>query len=243
MSSEAAILGVTLNRDRLNGVTAPESFATDGEFAVELENEGEPVHVHLRFDGPVAEVASVTPPNHYVDGGATRTVRVSVAPVNAAVEGVLEIVVGHGAERTTVPLRIAPSSNAAGDDSAEGGDPADGDPAGDLAERDQSGDPSTAAADPSASTPTDDGRSVSASTARQRLVEGIERSRVAAGAVIESEVEAPSPTSGTLAVGALAAAALVGAGIVAVALDGFAVTLGVVAVCVAVLVAGFLLFG
>ncbi|MXR42037.1 hypothetical protein GRX01_11900 [Halobaculum sp. WSA2] len=234
MSSEAAILGVTLNRDRLNGVTAPESFAADGEFAVALRNEGEPIHVHLRFDGPIAEVASVAPPNHYVDGGATRTVRVSVAPVNAAVEGTLDVVVGHGAERTTVPLRIDPSSTPAGD-------PADDDP-GDHDHTDEAtGEPRSG--DPRASTPPEGGPSVSAPMVRRRLAEGVERVRAAAGATIDGDAAGASPNPGTLAVVALAAAALVGAGIVAVTLDGLAVTLGVVAVCVAVLVAGFLLFG
>ena len=240
MSSEAAILGVTLNRDRLNGVTAPESFAAAGEFAVALRNEGEPVHVHLRFDGPVAQVASVAPPNHYVEGGTTRTVRVSVAPVNAAVEGALDIVVGHGAERTTVPLRIAPSSSAGGDDPADdgpGGDgPSDDDLAGDPTDEPRSG-------DPPASTLSDAEGSVSVPVVRRRLAEGVEHVRGAVGAPIDGDAGGPSPNPGTLAVVALAAAALVGAGIVAVTLDGLAVTLGVVAVCVAVLVAGFLLFG
>ena len=229
MSSEAAVLGVTLNRDRLNGVTAPESFAADGEFAVELRNEGEPIHVHLRFDGPIAEVASVAPPNHYVDGGATRTVRVSVASVNAAVDGALEIIVGHGAEQTTVPLRVAPSATAAGDDSATGDDPSGdeplgGDPDGSATEGPQSGDSP-------------------ASTAKQRLAEGIDRARAALRSATDGSAAISSPEPGTLAVVALAGAALVGAGIVAVALDGLAVTPGVVAVCVAVLVAGFLLLG
>lgn len=224
MSSEAAVLGVTLNRDRLNGVAAPESFAADGEFAVGLRNEGEPIHVHLRFDGPIAEVASVAPPNHYVDGGSTRTVRVSVASVNAAVEGALEIVVGHGAEKTTVPLRVAPSSTAAGDDSAKGDEPPGGDPDESATEGPQSGDSP-------------------ASTAQRRLAEGIDRARAALRSATDGSAAISSLEPGTLAVVALAGAALVGAGIVAVALDGLAVTLGVVAVCVAVLVAGFLLLG
>lgn len=229
MSSEAAVLGVTLNRDRLNGVAAPESFAADGEFAVGLRNEGEPIHVHLRFDGPIAEVASVAPPNHYVDGGSTRTVRVSVASVNAAVEGALEIVVGHGAEKTTVPLRVAPSSTAAGGDSAKGDDPAGDEPLG--------GD-----ADGSATEGPQSGDSP-ASTAQRRLAEGIDRARAALRSATDGSAAISSLEPGTLAVVALAGAALVGAGIVAVALDGLAVTLGVVAVCVAVLVAGFLLLG
>jgi len=234
VSSEAAVLGVTLNRDRLNGVTAPGSFAADGEFAVGLRNEGEPIHVHLRFDGPIAEVASVAPPNHYVDGGSTRTVHVSVASVNAAVEGALEIVVGHGAEKTTVPLRVDPSSTAAGDDSAKGDDPAGDDPAGDEP---LGGDP-----DGSATEGPQSGDSP-ASTAQQRLAEGIDRARAALRSATDGSAAISSPEPGTLAVVALAGAALVGAGIVAVALDGLAVTLGVVAVCVAVLVAGFLLLG
>lgn len=234
MSAEAAILGVTLNGDRLNGVTAPESFAADGEFAVELRNEGEPIHVHLRFDGPIAEVVSVTPPNHYVDGGSTRTVRVSVAPVDVAVEGAVEIVVGHGAEKTTVPLRVAPSSNPAGDDSAPENDPTGDDPD----EADGEGAPTD---DPSESTAAPTRASMLA--ARRRIAEGLGRARDAVRAAADGSVGVPTPDPGTLAVGALAVAALVGAGIVAVTLDGLAVTLGVVAVCVAVLVAGFLLFG
>lgn len=236
MSSEAAVLGVTLNRDRLNGVAAPESFVADGEFAVALRNEGEPIHVHLRFDGPIGEVASVSPPNHYVDRGATRTVRVSVAPVNDAVDGTLGIVVGHGTEQATVPLRIDQSST---DDEAGSDDPASGgrrddDPDGAAAEGPRSGDSPTPAADPSFA---------SAAAVRQRLRTGLERARAAADASVDREVAVSSPGVGTLAVGALAAAALVGAGVVAATLDGLAVTLGVVAVCVAVLVAGFLLLG
>ncbi|QZP38679.1 DUF7524 family protein [Halobaculum magnesiiphilum] len=246
MSSEAAILGVTLNRDRLNEVTAPESFAADGEFAVALRNEGEPVHVHLRFDGPLAAVASVAPPNHYVDEEATRTVRVTVAPVDEAVTGTLEVVVGHGAEATTVPVRVSPSATASGDDPAAGDEPAPGD---DPASEESSEAPAPSDADPPAAEsapagePDNDGGSEPSAAARRRLDEWVDRARDAADTAVDGEAGVPSPEPGTLAVAALAAAALVGAGIVAVTLDGLAVTLGVVAVFVAVLAAGFLLLG
>ncbi|MFB9824986.1 DUF7524 family protein [Halobaculum roseum] len=247
MSSEAAILGVTLNRDRLNEVTAPESFAADGEFAVALRNEGEPVHVHLRFDGPLAAVASVAPPNHYVDEEATRTVRVTVAPVDEAVTGTLEVVVGHGAEATTVPVRVAPSATASGDDSSGGNEPAAGDdPAGEESSEVPSpsdADPTAAESTPAAEPDDDDDGPEPAAAARRRLDEWVDRARDAADTAVDDEAGIPSPEPGTLAVAALAAAALVGAGIVAVTLDGLAVTLGVVAVFVAVLVAGFLLLG
>ncbi|SHG83537.1 DUF7524 family protein [Halobaculum gomorrense] len=253
MSSEAAVLGVTLNRDRLNEVTVPESFATDGSFAVELRNEGEPVHVHLRFAGPLAEIASVTPPNHYVDGESTRTVRVSVASVDPAVEGALSVIVGHGAEEATVPLRVDPSASA-DDGGSAGAEEAGTDPAGVGSATDErirdgrAGSPSASAAggptgDPSQGPESDDHGDWASTAVLRPIDEGIARARDAARAALNGEVDVPSPEPGTIAVGALAAAALVGAGIVATTLDGLAVTLGVVAVCVAVLVAGFLLLG
>ncbi len=108
MSSEAATLGVTLNRDRLNEALAPESFATDEGFAVELHNEGEPVHVHLRFTGPVADATAVETSNHYVDAGRTLAVPVRVARVDDPVEGTLRVVTGHGADGTEVAVRVDP---------------------------------------------------------------------------------------------------------------------------------------
>ncbi|MFC6786174.1 hypothetical protein ACFQFH_09820 [Halobaculum halobium] len=229
MSSEAAVLGVTLNRERLNEVAAPESFAADGEFAVALRNEGEPVHVHLRFDGPLAGVAAVAPPNHYVDEGSTRTVRVSVAPVADAVTGTLDIIVGHGAEKTTVQLRIEPPEPEEEDSTVR----EDGDLGGDGSIG-SDGSRESPLAKPAA----EDG-SREPSPVRRRVDEWLERARGAASAA-KGDEGSPLDT-GTIAVVALAGAALVGAGVVAVTLDGLAVTLGVVAVCIAVLVAGFLL--
>ncbi|UIO99296.1 hypothetical protein Hbl1158_12260 [Halobaculum sp. CBA1158] len=108
MSSQAITLAVALNRDRLNQAIAPDSLVVDGSFEIELRNEGEPVHVHLRFDGPLAAAASLPESNHYVDAGASRTVRASVASVDEPVEGVLEVVTGHGAETAEVAVRLEP---------------------------------------------------------------------------------------------------------------------------------------
>jgi hypothetical protein len=72
-------LAVALNRDRLNGVTAPGSFVAEGDFTVRLTNEGSPVHAHLRFKGPVADVASVPESNHYLEPDQGVAVPVDVA--------------------------------------------------------------------------------------------------------------------------------------------------------------------
>ncbi|ESP89433.1 DUF7524 family protein [Candidatus Halobonum tyrrellensis] len=108
MSTESAPLAVALNRDRLNQAVVPESYAAEGSFTVRLRNEGEAAHVHLRFVGPLSEVASVATSNHYVDGDSTSDVRVEVADIDDRVRGGLEVVTGHGAEGEVVEVTVDP---------------------------------------------------------------------------------------------------------------------------------------
>ncbi|WP_277555354.1 DUF7524 family protein [Halobaculum limi] len=202
MSSEGDPLGVTLNRDRLNEATAPDTYRADGDFAVELRNEGAPVHVHLRFQGPLAAVASVANSNYYVDEGATSAVGVSVADIDESVEGAVEIVTGHGADGTSVAVTVDPP-------------------------------PAPVDVDESFGSP----RAAQRATAETNDDESGENT----GGPTLPDLGSRLPDTGTLSVVAIAVAALLGAGVVAVTLDGLAVTLGVVAVLVAVVVAMFLL--
>jgi len=221
VSSEASVLGVTLNRDRLNQALAPASFAAADDFVVVLRNEGEPAHVHLRFDGPLAAAASVATSNHFVDADATRRVRVSVPSVGDPVEGTLEVVLGHGAAGTEVPVTLTPAPEPA-DESAASPAP---DPAGSP--------PAAAANDPSASrAPADLGDGTPA----------VDAVASAATPAIDRLRNAP-PDPATVGVVVVAAAALVGALVVGLAFDGLAVSLGVAAVVVAVAVALWLLVG
>ncbi|MFC7070991.1 DUF7524 family protein [Halobaculum lipolyticum] len=214
MSSEDATLWVTLNRERLNEALAPESFATDDGFAVGLRNEGEPVHVHLRFTGPLADAASVAVSNHYVDGGATLSVPVSVAAVDAPVEGGLRVVTGHGAEGTEVAVTVEPRP-----------DPIDVD--------------ESFARPPRAAATSDGGETTDGSGTDGTGSDGSGTEGTGIDAVLRAVPVSADPAS--LAVAGLAAAALVGAVAVAVVLDSLAVTLGVAAVVVAVAVAVYLL--
>ena len=222
MSSEATVLGVTLNRDRLNQALTPASFESDGDFVVVLRNEGEPVHVHLRFGGPLAAATSVSASNHFVDADATRRVRVSVAAADDPVEGTLEVVLGHGAAGTEVPVTLTPGrTSVAVDESlatpaSAGAGPADPDAV------------STAAVDTDTSGP-------DVEPERDGGLPG----NVTATAADRLREAPPDPA--TLAVVGVAAAALVGALVVVLAFDSLAVSLGVAAVVVAVAVALWLL--
>ena len=101
-------LSVALNRDRLNGVSAPDRFECAGEFRVGLDNADSPVHVHLRFEGPLGEVVDTTASNHYLEPGDRMFVDVDVAELDAPVAGTLTVVTGHGSVEETVQITVSP---------------------------------------------------------------------------------------------------------------------------------------
>lgn len=101
-------LAVELNRDRLHGVEAPPSFATTESFAIELENLGEAVHVHLHLDDALSRVARIDSGNHFVEGGKTRRVAIDVGRVREQVSGKLKVVTGYGAETAYVDVTVEP---------------------------------------------------------------------------------------------------------------------------------------
>ncbi|WP_435147449.1 DUF7524 family protein [Halobaculum sp. P14] len=220
MSAEP--LDVVLNRDRLNEALAPEAYTASGEFPVVLHNEGEPVHVHLRFSGPLAAVTAVDSTNHYVDGGATRHVHVDVADVDEDVTGTLSLVTGHGAETTDVAVTVTPppeqQNSVAVDESLS-----------EPPERTDSGSGASAGLG-----------SDSGSGAGSRASGGASGGRDESGSPVDGVVAA-APDAATLLVAAFAVVVLAAAALAALALDSTAVTLGLVAVVVAVAVALYVL--
>ncbi|ERH11917.1 MAG: hypothetical protein J07HB67_00928 [halophilic archaeon J07HB67] len=101
-------LPVALNRDRLNGVSVPDRFECVGQFRVGLENADSPVHVHLRFDGPLGQIVDTTASNHYLEPGDRMFVDVTVAELDDPVAGTLTVVTGHGSVEETVQITVAP---------------------------------------------------------------------------------------------------------------------------------------
>lgn len=107
-------LTVSLNRDRLHDVSVARSYTTDDAFYVELDNEGEAVHIHLHLDDTLSRVARLEAGNHYVETGGTAAVRVDVdtARVAEPVSGTLRVVTGYGAEEETVEVTVEPYTEA-----------------------------------------------------------------------------------------------------------------------------------
>lgn len=105
-------LPVHLNRESIHDVETPASFDAGGTFSVVVENHGSDSHVHLHLDDDLSRIARIDAGNHYVEGGTTRSVTVSVAE-DAAGSGYLDVVTGYGAERESVAITIDPDESEA----------------------------------------------------------------------------------------------------------------------------------
>jgi hypothetical protein len=99
-----------LGRDGPQSVSAPETFETAEGFTVYLRNHGTPLHVHVRLDDSLGEIAEVLDPNRYVEEGSTRRVRVEVENTDRPVEGQVEVVTGYGTETEHVAVTITDPS-------------------------------------------------------------------------------------------------------------------------------------
>lgn len=100
-------LVVNLNAPELYDVEpASGELLTDGEFAVEFRNHGQPVHVHLRPDDALSRVTAVEGTNHYVEAESALVVEVPVAEGAAGTSGRLEIVTGYGKGSADVAVTV-----------------------------------------------------------------------------------------------------------------------------------------
>ncbi|MEZ3116926.1 hypothetical protein RYH80_13505 [Halobaculum sp. MBLA0147] len=243
-------LAVALNRERLNGVTAPDQFTATGDFRVELTNDDSPVHVHLRFDDALGRVAETTGSNHYLDPGARLVVDVPVADLSEPVEGALTVVTGHGSVEETVAVTIDPDDGTTGrtdravagsagesvvgsDTGGSGGATTGGGVAASAGRGNGTASPGGASAAASGGGGgSGSGRGGGGSGATPTAVVESVRTAVADGS---------SPATGTLLVGGFAAAVVVLALALAVWVDSVVVLGGAFAVVVAVAAAGYIL--
>ncbi|WP_411963046.1 hypothetical protein [Haloferax sp. YSMS24] len=103
-------LTVTLNAERPHDLSVSRSFSTTDTFAVELDNQGQAVHVHLNLDDELSRVVSLRGGNHFVDGGQTKTVMLPVKETSEPVTGKLKIVSGYGSETAYVDVTVKPGT-------------------------------------------------------------------------------------------------------------------------------------
>ena len=105
-----ASLTVTLNAEHPHDLSVDPSFSTTDTFAVELDNQGQAVHVHLNLDDELSRVVSLRAGNHFVDGGQTKVVTLPVESTSEPVTGKLKIVSGYGSETAYVDVTVSPGS-------------------------------------------------------------------------------------------------------------------------------------
>lgn len=84
------------------------SVETRSSFALVLENHGDPVHVHCRFDDELAGVTTLDQSNYYADPDDPTTIPIAVDGVDRPVSGALELSTKYGADRTSVGVTVAP---------------------------------------------------------------------------------------------------------------------------------------
>ncbi|WP_227354786.1 DUF7524 family protein [Haladaptatus salinisoli] len=97
-------LPIHINRDGLHDIEVAQSFEADDSFTVALENHGAPVHAYVHLDDDLSRGASLAATNHYVEGGTTRYVTVTVH--DAPASGKLKVATGYGAETAYVDVDI-----------------------------------------------------------------------------------------------------------------------------------------
>ncbi|MFC6757617.1 MULTISPECIES: DUF7524 family protein [Haloarcula] len=96
-------LTVHVNRESLHSLSVPDSFEASDSFDVVLVNHGESTHVHLHLDDALSEQAAVEAPNHHVEGGGERAVRVRRTDDGRA-RGNLKVVTAYGATTRLVDV-------------------------------------------------------------------------------------------------------------------------------------------
>ncbi|MDS0259219.1 hypothetical protein NDI56_07415 [Haloarcula sp. S1CR25-12] len=98
-------LTVHVNRGELHGLAVPDSFETSESFDVVLVNHGESTHVHIHLDDALSEQAAVEAPNHHVEGGDERRVRVT-RTADGTARGNLKLVTAYGATTRLVDVQL-----------------------------------------------------------------------------------------------------------------------------------------
>ncbi|MFC7135068.1 MULTISPECIES: DUF7524 family protein [Salinibaculum] len=103
-------LAVHVSRHDLHAIEIPDAFETDGSFDVVLVNHGPSLHVHLHLDDSLSDVARLDANNHYVEGDASRAVRITVDTDSLPDDGVfgkLKVVSAYGSETRWVDVQLS----------------------------------------------------------------------------------------------------------------------------------------
>lgn len=107
-------LVVAVNRDGLHTLAVPAEFEAEGPFVVEINNHGEPAHIHLNLDDRLSKVARLKATNHYIEGGERRRIEIETKDPSEwpseTIHGKLKVVVAHGQETHHVNVKLRPAT-------------------------------------------------------------------------------------------------------------------------------------
>lgn len=98
-------LTVHVNEGELHSLDLPDRFETSESFDVRLVNHGESTHVHLHLDDSLSDIAFVEAPNHHVNRGSERRVRVTLTEEGTA-RGNIKVVTAYGATTRYVDVNV-----------------------------------------------------------------------------------------------------------------------------------------
>ena len=101
-----ASLKIRIDRQNPNGVLAPDEFETTSDFAIEINNGGEPVHVHVNGDDEVMAGISFETGNHFVPSDQTYRIPVDVNEARRPFSGKLRVSTGFGASKEYVDIHV-----------------------------------------------------------------------------------------------------------------------------------------
>lgn len=99
-------LDIHIDRNEPDPIEAPTTFAATHDFALEITNGGEPVHVHLSCDDDVGGAIEFETGNHYVQREGAYRVPVEIVATDRPVRGRIQVSVGYGADTAYTELRI-----------------------------------------------------------------------------------------------------------------------------------------
>lgn len=107
---------VDINRETLHDIAIDtDRFETADPFRIRVRNHGEPSHVHISFNGELADAVSISEHNHFVKPDNEVLVPIQLIPARVPATGTVEIKLAYGSESGTAEIALKERSVASPD--------------------------------------------------------------------------------------------------------------------------------
>lgn len=102
----ASTLEVHVNRERPNVLEVPNTFDTTGDFTIQVENGGQPVHLHINVDDDLLAGLDLETGNHYIPRESDYQLPVTVDRDARPFMGKCRVSIAYGSETRYVEIRV-----------------------------------------------------------------------------------------------------------------------------------------